>query len=513
MKYFYTILVLTILFFSSCKKESVDAPEKKLDPIDSMASSIIINGFENHDTLRNEVNASVKAKPNLGVEKVEIILNNSVIATSTTENLTLKWSSLTIPDGTYTLKAVAYTKDSKTFETSKEVVIDNALIKLDFQGYISIGLTDIIVTDTKGKILSNIKFPYFGQQNLYSTSYCNEKKINVINVFKSGNIQIIKCDLNIAKGTTWQVKDTPPTGESLYPIKIKLNNIPAFNNINFSTGEMVGGSLSSLADTALAYEYNYYYGASKKLLVQLEHHDKAHYEFFDIANGSTSINADISNLKNESAYKNTMVNGESGRLWISAKLNKDLSGYTRISEKTFYTKNINYFYPDVTVADYTSYIQFINNGWAYNYLYKSLLQKNIEPMDVNASMPSTAINSINCNVNGKFDYFTMTYLSEDYNDLVYFSVTSSTDIKNYKLPDLSSIVAINPVAFNKLKFRDLYIYDLDHFNAKLLPFDSQYSFSDRATNPVKIAQKFTPGFGPNVLGFKSPAGKILKPKY
>jgi len=39
------------------------------------------------------------------------------------------------------------------------------------------------------------------------------------------------------------------------------------------------------------------------------------------------------------------------------------------------------------------------------------------------------------------------------------------------------------------------------------------SFSDRAPNPVKIAQKFTPGFGPNVLGVKSPAGKILKPKY
>ena len=107
----------------------------------------------------------------------------------------------------------------------------------------------------------------------------------------------------------------------------------------------------------------------------------------------------------------------------------------------------------------------------------------------------------------------MTYFSEDYNDLVYFSVTSSTDIKNYKLPDLSSIVAINPIAFNKLKFRDLYIYDLDHFNTKLLPFDNQYSFSDRAPNPVKIAQKFTPGFGPNVLGVKSPAGKILKPKY
>jgi len=194
---------------------------------------------------------------------------------------------------------------------------------------------------------------------------------------------------------------------------------------------------------------------------------------FDIANGSTSINADISNLKNESAYKNTMVNGESGRLWISDKLNKDLSGYTRISEKTFNTTNLSYFYPDVTVADYTSYIQFINNGWAYNYLYKSLLPKTIEPMTVNATMPSTAINSINCNVNGKFDYLTMTYFSEDYNDLVYFSVTSSTDIKNYKLPDLSSIVAINPAAFNKLKFRDLYIYDLDHFNAKLLPFDSK----------------------------------------
>lgn len=499
MKTFYCgLFILTSFVLSSCEKNVAEIPVKGLEVEAGINSVVTITGLDNNDTLKNEVSATVKAIPGVKLEKIELFFNNAMIAGSTKEDLILKWNSLTIPDGSYALKIVVYTTDNKKYEVSRNLQINNALLKLDMPRNYSVGLTDIIITDKAGNILSNIKFPVSGNEILYPKDYFSSDNINVINVFKWGSLTAVKCDLQVKRGSSWQVIDQSG-GYSVSSISVRLKNIPKFDYVYYSAASGSESFLNNISDTTSVFSRNLYYNPNNKLLVQLEKDNKAYYDFFDIKSGDKLITPDISNLKQESTARNISINGKDASLWISAKFDKALPYYNRICRKDFTGTTATYFYPGIKVDQYTSEVAFTNNGWRYNYLYKSLLPETIEPMNLSLNSFVTNPKSVSCDISGKFNYYTMDFYSTKSDATFFYSVTSCTAIKEFKMPDISSLISYNSFDFDNLEYAHLYVYDQDKFNPKILPYVDQFSLLDIGTVPVKIAQHFNPKFNYNIL--------------
>jgi hypothetical protein len=401
-------------------------------------------------------------------------------------------------DGTYNLKVVASTAKSQK-ELSKQVVVNNELLKLDFAENLTIGLTDIIVTDSAGGILNNIKFPFYGKKILYPKSFYNGKTIHIINVFDFGQFSAIKCDLYIKRGSTWKTTSEVNNKGSFKEADLRFKNFPSFENIAYGTAFGYDyHSLKTLSDTTNAYKRKYYYAINSKLFVQLERNNKAYHHFFDIAPNSNLISADLAQVTKESKSRSISVPGESGNLWIRGKL-KDSPFYYRLTTKAFSGTTTKYFYPDDMIDQYLSHITFLKNGWSYSFLYNDILPETVEPMDIKANWQNSTIKNINCKVEGKYDYYTLAYYARDNSLLTYFGVTSTRDIGSFKFPDISKITNVKSSDIEKLVLDYCYVYQLKTFNSKLLPFDHQIDSYNAATYPFKVAVWYNPERGPTIL--------------
>ena len=129
-------------------------------------------------------------------------------------------------------------------------------------------------------------------------------------------------------------------------------------------------------------------------------------------------------------------------------------------------------------------------------------------MNLSVNTLVTDARSVSCDIKGKFDYYTLDFYSTKSDGLSFYSVTSCAAIKDYKLPDISSLVSFYAGDFNNLEFRSLYVYDPDKFNPKILPYVNQFKLSDQATIPVKVAQKYNPKFGYNILASGQPMFRL-----
>ncbi|CAG0999392.1 partial Chitodextrinase, partial [Planctomycetaceae bacterium] len=88
--------------------KSLTAAKYAAAQTDTTAPKATITSPTSASTLKGKVSVAVAASDNVGVAKVDLRINGASFATATTAPFSFQWDTTTIPDGTYTLEAVAY---------------------------------------------------------------------------------------------------------------------------------------------------------------------------------------------------------------------------------------------------------------------------------------------------------------------------------------------------------------------------------------------------------------------
>lgn len=107
--------------------KSLQAAQAYVMPSDTIPPTVAIASPANGTTLKGAVTVNVTASDNVGITKVEMYLNGTLIGTDMTAPFAFYWDTTTTADGNYQLEARAYDAAGNMSSTSAAVVVLNAV--------------------------------------------------------------------------------------------------------------------------------------------------------------------------------------------------------------------------------------------------------------------------------------------------------------------------------------------------------------------------------------------------
>lgn len=122
-------------------------------PVDTTPPTVAFTTPANNATLKGTVSVAVNATDNVGVTKVEFLIDNSVKATASTSPYTFTFNTATLTNAVHSLSVKAYDAAGKVGTTTISVTVDNSVqppAKIgDFTGDGRVTITDLSVLLSK----------------------------------------------------------------------------------------------------------------------------------------------------------------------------------------------------------------------------------------------------------------------------------------------------------------------------------------------------------------------------
>lgn len=493
------ILLVCALSFTSCNKED----EKPALP------EVSFQNIQEDMKVRGSINLDLSASDVSRISKVEIYINNILVATLTEAPFTINWMTKDYPDGKYAIKAIAYDKDGNFKENIINVNVLNRLLKVIVPAETLYSNSEymtvkgwIFLSDGNGKTLG-IKKYINGEIFEFPTpdDYTEDNVIvNFVNVyvnefpgFNSITGIIQTREINVAEEVTLHPTSTKFSTNVVGNAKATLYNIPDYDyyNYNYKSSRLSLDGSNGNVDIDIPFHNSVRFNAK---LYKSPLHGLISIEEKDINNHTTKYKI-LENFKSNDVididYKDLLLMTGSFNLaipetstqnykYLSAnRILGDNSTKLVLGSSTDKKKPIHF--PEDVFAEFESYVNYTNNEKLYAFYKIGDILTSLNPLNVDSEIKNANVEDYNFTNTGDYDVSSLLFKSSsvsenDPNIKLYFdwNITSSKKANvTGKLPVLPSEI-MNEHSFmirekltaNRLSFTDYLgiTYD-EYYNA------------------------------------------------
>lgn len=216
-----TLIILFSIYFSSCKKEADILVKDTEEP------EIIFQALQENVNLKGEIEVNLTSTDNKGISKVEVYINNTILAILTQAPYIINWNTRDYLDGAYILKAIAYDNEGNKKEVILNVNVLNTLLKVN-TAKTSGGWA--FIADIDGKTLGVKKFNNGDVLEFQSPDDFDDDRISLsimkINegFYSHYNIETFLVDVSSEITLESDFREVIGTG------KLTVNNFPEIND-------------------------------------------------------------------------------------------------------------------------------------------------------------------------------------------------------------------------------------------------------------------------------------------
>lgn len=455
--------LVAVFVFISCAK-------------DDIAPIITSLNLEMNDTIRNIYTIELEATDNEKINKIELFINDSLVAEDSRMPFLFEWNTLKAIDGNHSIRLTVTDPEGNKAESNTEVYVNNNLLILN-AGAIGYYPNYLIVSDEQGNVLDTANLKRFTKTVLKPQRPFEGNAVNLIWIEKiAGYSQRTEMSayVHVKRGSEYKLIVFPEP-ESFKYVKIHFkNDIPYFSGIRIVTDQYFY-ELRSMSDTINVLQ-EFPYTAGHKLLIQLFTNEGRFYRFYDIDN-IPEITINLSDITATMAQKVITFPAEGGSYSIYGKgRDKDSRYGYFISYQSpnllHGGNNLELWYPAEYFVKYQTWLSYMKPGRnaVYTDIYNVTLPSvyNLPDGDVQIQDPSAA--NFSATLSGKMDFYTVIYKNEDRSNAL--RITAPAGYSAWKLPDPGPLFndddlgftsyspeEIDIEEFESIEFRDKY-YDL-----------------------------------------------------
>ena len=135
---------------------------------------------------------------------------------------------------------------------------------------------------------------------------------------------------------------------------------------------------------------------------------------------------------------------------------------------------LSYYYPDGTyITNYTSQVDYTQNGWNYSNVYTGLPPETIAPFGTTAAVVSSSLSPFSFSAQGTLDYYSASFYSASNN--AYIAIYSPSAYKSVQFPDILKLTNLSGVSINNFKIVSFSMYKTPGFDeSKLFYYTNEY---------------------------------------
>lgn len=347
--------------------------------------------------------------------------------------------------------------------------------------------TYFFVTDADGNILSETK--HQAGTSIYALVAAKAYSGTRINAYEvdmysdSSTSTYITAYLQVKKGTVLKYGTSSPSS-----VKVYLNNIPDFDGLYLSTNDE-GWSVISPQYLNPSYSFPCY--ENSKFYVQVRKNGQVKYNFFDIPQGASTLNVDVSQCTKVPLTKSFTAPGDVFGMNVFAKPDiKSLGEYNLGSVSSpLLSNNLTYYYPSESFQQYSTVYGYYKNNLAYSFVnVGSSIPDQIDTYSTSFSISGSTMADVKPTVSGSYDYYYANFESK-YLTNASFSVLvwspSAANYTDFKLPDFSKYTGKATIDASAMYLQNFSLYQVDGFNETTLPY--RVSGSNHDVN-MKVVQ-------------------------
>ncbi len=201
-------------------------------------------------TVWSTVTATVTASDEKGLEKVEVYIDGTLLATLTAEPFTTSWNTSSASEGQHIIKAVVTDKNGNTADKSITVTVQNTLVTINIPAD-QLGTGErgfVFLSGLDGKALNATEYQNGQALTLKADGY-KEKEFFLTEVFVQANNSVsARTYTNLARGNSWVLSDLS-LGDIAPPPDAGFATFNFTNTIQQSVYEIqTNGSRTSITD-------------------------------------------------------------------------------------------------------------------------------------------------------------------------------------------------------------------------------------------------------------------------
>ncbi len=369
---------------------------------------------------------------------------------------------------------------------------------LEPQRFLGYKYVSFIVTDEKGNILNEVKYQEGTSKfKISSTGTFEGKRINVLLIYANREdtdmvpYQILGL-LHIKKGSLWDMRTNNIPVKPLSPLSVKLKNADELDNWTFSTdywgsSDYWGVDYSSAKDTTELSTLQFSYSQGSKLFLQVQRNNQTKYNFFDIPEGASSLELDVTKCTKPSIAKTISSGGSYTDLYIYGRTDENFYQKYSLAHKQTYSSQATYYIPAESFQEYLTSIHFKIGGVDYFNNYKGATIPDVaDPIDAKIRYSGSTLADFKPQFNGSYDYYHASFVNKPFSiSIDFYSPAASNNIP-VQMPDLGKY--IKGLDWKNLLLDRLALTEVDGFQEdKLLYLNAlNYTYSGPQTKSVSI---------------------------
>ncbi len=347
-----------------------------------------------------------------------------------------------------------------------------------------------VVTDENGKVLNSVKYiPGTTTFTIASLQPFAETRFNFFEIEISAASANTKPNitgfLQVKKGSVYTpyVNSLPGKPGTPNSVKIHLTNSTGFDQLNLATDMGNYSILHSLADTTSIIGYTYSTGS--KLWVQMLKNNQYVYQFFNIPNGTTNFNVDISQLTETPAVQTMTAPGSNFQVSVFAKPDVNYANEYYLGQVSApYSYNtLNYYYPSEPFAEYDALMSYTIGKFDYTIITAAAaIPAQVPAFNASFNIPASTLANFVPNYTGTFDFYEAVFANTNSTPNVQFVLysPSAANYTNIKLPDFSSYLGLASLDLSQQVLTYFGLYQTDGFNEANFYYLNALSNSSKA---------------------------------
>ncbi|UII24702.1 Ig-like domain-containing protein [Fulvivirga maritima] len=479
------ILINSLLFaffgFTSCSDD--DNSEDIID----VEHEINFTSPQSEETVWNEATVTFEVTANQDPDKIEVFLNEELLATLTSEPYEFTFNSQEYEDGDYTLKAVTFDQSGQEITSENlDVKINNTLLDFSIADIEYHENQYIILTSDDGELLTYIKTNNSGESiKLKRPSDFNEALFAMHNITiqhynnpERGDAVILKSIYKLSPGEFQLGRDTEIDYFSNY-IDINFSDIPEHSGGTLSTLDYFT-NITELKESYVQIPQN---PEERSTYLMLNTVDGPAYQLIKNMGNATyevslsQMNYNMDELTISMDNPNYHIASHSVRSIEHGKQAKVLvSNYEMTDNYVFYFPN------DHPFNRYQSLIEVkeTNGNHSYSYTKTGDVSTNFEFLNAQLDIQETGENEVSVDISGDYDFLSLNWtsfsnLSNSPNSDRYYWHTESKTYDEVHFPELpTEILELYP----RIR-KEQFINGNDvRINGELFDYDICQSYED-----------------------------------
>lgn len=477
-------ILLFSIFLSSCKKED-NTPVVK----DSEEPQISFQSVEENVNYRGFVEIGLDVTDNSGISKVEVYINDVLVATLTEVPYELSLDTKNYPDGAHAIKAIAYDKEGNKKEVTSNITISNTLLTvivpedahIDYDNEVPFPRW-IFISDMEGKTLGlkkyengqtlKFKFPDdFKGDQVYLNGVTIRKYVyqdGFISTYANINNFLVNVGEEVALPSSLGSNVTPPV---IGNVNLTINNVPLvddyWNSNLFFEGSEGRSSSSYRFNNTFDMEFGLYNSPVNGLYsIALEGGGAPKYKLYENLVEGQSYEEDYNNLPTMTGlFQHEFTEEGFSLLWLSG-LRKAGDITSNISLGANLDKMGKIYYPENLFEEFQTGIMYSGPDKFYLHSRIGGTVESVEPFEVAYNVINNSVDNYSLAISGLFDAyklsfnavsgepennFTTTFNTVGMNTL---TLTGTIPIIPAEITNLYPSISVENLEMNRISFTD-----------------------------------------------------------